>query len=362
MDLKCAVPADSDPLTMESAMQTSESSTETQPSQSPSIWKSIPGYAIALACLLWVFHDVQVKELVESMKSMHWWWVVGAVILDTASYVCQGMRWSLLLHPIGRVSTVEATQAVYAGLYVNELLPMRVGEILRIYLASRKAQAQFSAVVPSVLVERFFDSVWLALAFGITVFAIPLPKYLIKSEEVLGFTALGATALFIYLVLAKRKPGPAAPDGVKRHWNPIRWISGFLEKMAGGIRDIGRSRFFYSSFGISLLLLLGQMLAFWFVMRAYGLQLSFWHGAAVFLIVHIGTLLPSAPSNVGTYQFFTVVGLTLFGISKPLASSFSVIVFLILTIPLWVIGLLVFMRLGLSLKKFRKEISSLTSD
>jgi hypothetical protein len=62
---------------------------------------------------------------------------------------------------------------------------------------------------------------------------------------------------------------------------------------------------------------------------------------------------------VGTYQFFTVVGLTLFGIDKTLASGFSIIVFFILTIPLWIIGLLVFGRLGISLKKVRTEIASL---
>ena len=129
--------------------------------------------------------------------------------------------------------------------------------------------------------------------------------------------------------------------------------------MAGGIRDIGRSRFFYSSFGVSLLLLLGQILAYWFVMQAYGLKLSFWHGAAIFLIVHIGTIIPGAPSNIGTYQFFTIVGLTLFGIDKTLATSFSIVVFFILTIPLWIIGMLVFGRLGLSLKKVQTEIAAL---
>jgi len=59
-------------------------------------------------------------------------------------------------------------------------------------------------------------------------------------------------------------------------------------------------------------------------MRAYGLGLSFWVGAAVFLILHFGTALPNAPSNVGTYQFFTVLGLTLFGIDKTTATGFSV--------------------------------------
>jgi uncharacterized protein (TIRG00374 family) len=340
-------------------MEAPESPVEGKAFQSSNIWKSIPGYAIAVLCLLWVFHDVHVDDAIRSMKTIHWWWVAGAVIFDIASYGCQGVRWSLLMHPVGRISALQATQAIYAGLYVNEVLPMRLGEILRIYLASRRTQARFSAVVPSVLVERFFDAIWLALAFGFTVFAVPLPKYLIDSEEVLGFTALAAAILFIYLVLRKRKPEAASPESAKRYWRPVRWIPRLLDKMAGGIRDIGRSRFLYSSFGVSLLLLLGQVLSYWFVMLAYGLELSFWHGAAVFLIVHIGTMIPSAPSNVGTYQFFTVVGLTIFGISKTLATSFSVVVFLILTIPLWIIGLLVFMRLGLSLKKIRTEITSL---
>ena len=194
--------------------------------------------------------------------------------------------------------------------------------------------------------------------FGITVFIVPLPKYLVDAEEILGFTALAATILFIYLVFHKRGDS-AVLSSARRYWRPIRWISNLLDKMAGGIRDIGRSRLFYSSFGISLFLLLGQILSYWFVMLAYGLELSFWHGAAIFLIVHIGTVIPSAPSNVGTYQFFTVVGLTLFGINKTLATSFSVVVFLILTIPLWVIGMLVFARLGLSLKKIQTDISSL---
>jgi glycosyltransferase 2 family protein len=322
-------------------------------------WKAIPGYAIAVLCLAWVFYDVRIKELMASLTAIHWWWVAGAIFLDILSYACQGMRWSLLLYPIGRISALRATQAIYAGLFVNEILPMRLGEILRIYLAAERAQARFSAVIPSILVERLFDAVWLVLAFGVTVWAVPLPKYLVDSEKILIIAALAATLLFLYLVFFKKGSGATDLDSTKRHWRPIQWISDLLDKLAGGIRDIHRSRFFYSSFGISFFLLLGQILSYWFVVLAYGLKLSFWHGAAIFLIVHIGTLIPSAPSNVGTYQFFSVVGLTLFGVDKTLATSFSIVVFLILTIPLWAIGMLAFARLGLSLKKIRTEISSL---
>lgn len=94
-------------------------------------------------------------------------------------------------------------------------------------------------------------------------------------------------------------------------------------------------------------------------MQACGLQLSFWAGAVVLLIVHIGTAIPNAPSNVGTYQFFTVVGLQLFGIDKTLATGFSVVVFIVLTIPLWVLGLFAIARSGMTLSFIRNEVGKM---
>jgi uncharacterized protein (TIRG00374 family) len=344
---------------MENLPESAAWKAETKTGRYAGALKAALGYGIAALCLLWVFHDFKIGELVHSAKTISWWWVFGAVVFDTLSYLCQGMRWSLLLHPVGRISILRATQAVYAGLFVNEILPMRAGEVLRTYLVSRWISARFAAVVTSILVERFFDGIWLALAFGITVLGVPLPRYLIDAEEVLGFGILAATAVFSYLVFYRRDPITVSGSHAHCRFVPIRWACHLISKIAGGIRLIGRSRFLYTAFGISLFLLAGQMLSYWFVMRACGLELSFWHGAAIFLIVHVGTAIPSAPSNLGTYQFFTVVGLTLFGIDKATSAAFSVVVFLVLTLPLWAIGLWAFSRLGLSLKGIRTEIASL---
>jgi hypothetical protein len=60
---------------------------------------------------------------------------------------------------------------------------------------------------------------------------------------------------------------------------------------------------------------------------------------------------------VGTYQFFCVVGLTLFGVEKTLATGFSLIVFAVLTVPLWVIGLLALGLSGQTLSEIREEVS-----
>jgi uncharacterized protein (TIRG00374 family) len=305
------------------------------------------GYIIALGCLIWVFHDVEWASLFANLPTMNWWWVALAVVSDIASYFFQGWRWSLLLRSRGRFSALNATQAIYCGLYVNEILPMRAGEVVRTYLAARWLRTGVTVIVSSIMVERFLDAVWLAFAVGTTILLVPLPRYILDAEELLAGLVFAATALFVYLVLRRKRKVPEELESARKP-NRLRRI---LAQLAGGIRDIGLSRQLYASFAASSLVLILQILAFWLVMCGYGLQLSFWHGAAVVLIVHLGTLLPGAPSNIGTYQFFTVLGLTQFGVDKTLATGFSMVVFLILTIPLWILGFIAFGRAGMILQQ-----------
>jgi uncharacterized protein (TIRG00374 family) len=317
--------------------------------------KIAASYALAAAALAWVFHDVDAAELLRVVAAIRWDWVAAAIVLDVASYVCQGWRWSLLLHPAGRISAWKATQAIYAGLFANEILPLRAGELLRIYLVRRWLGGSLSAVVSSVLVERFFDAVWLGVAAGVTVLFVPLPRYLLNAEEILAAIVFCATAVFVYLVVRRERSAPAGDFDPARGTGLLSGLTPVLCKLASGLRRIGRSRYLYGSFLLSGLLLLSQIAAFWLVMWAYDLRLSFWQGAAALLIVHLGTVVPGPPSNVGTYQFFVVAGLTLLGVEKTAAAGFSVVVFVVLTTPLWVLGLVAVGRAGLGWKGLRAE-------
>lgn len=316
------------------------------------------GYVVAAACLVWVFHDVRWADLFRNVGKMNWWWVVAAVLFDILSYATQGLRWRYLLQPLGDVTLLQATQAIYAGLFVNELLPMRVGEVLRGYLVSRRLSRSFAAVVPSMLVERFFDAIWLALAVGAVILLVPLPRYLVDAEEILAGIVFAAAGLMLYLVLWRRDAESADAVRATPRLKPLAWLVRLERRLRADLRDIGRAPLLYASFVVSVMILVFQIAAFWLMLVAYGLELSVWHGAAVFLVVHLGTTVPSAPSNVGTYQFFTVVGLTLFSVDKTTATGFSVVVFIALTVPLWMIGGVAFARAGLSLRGVRERIAA----
>jgi uncharacterized protein (TIRG00374 family) len=317
------------------------------------------GWLLGAAALAWVFHDVDIARLPGQISAMNAWWLAPAVACDILSYLCQGVRWHFLLRPIGRLPVWRGTQAIYIGLFSNEIIPLRIGELIRTYLASRWMVQPLAALVPSLVVERLLDGVWLALGIVVTASFIPLPLKLLVSAGVLGAVVVGTAGLLV--VFAVRTPSTSSDDEVAIRprswlWRQARALTG---RWARELHNIGNVRILTAAGFFSLSLLVFQALAFWFVMRAYGLALPFAVGLAVFLIVHLGTAIPNAPANVGSFQFFTVLGLGLFGVEKTQATGFSIVVFLILTLPLWALGLLALSNTGMTLSSIRDDLRNL---
>ena len=316
--------------------------------------QSAISYLLAAAGLIWVLHGFQLGHLRTMVANLEWRWIALAIAFDVMSYVCQGARWRLLMKPLGEVSTLRATQAIYSGLFTNEVLPMRLGELVRAYLVSRWTAATFVAVIPSMVIERLFDALWLAMGIGLTAMFVPLPRDLLRAADALGAGVVIAAAVLCYFVL---RP----PKTQRFSTGPLRFVSPRFERLSSGLQPMARTREFYLSLSGSLLLLMFQAMAFWLMMIGCGLHLSLWSGVAVFLIVHVGTAIPNAPANVGSYQFFTVVGLMFFGVDKTAATGFSLVVFVLLTLPLLVLGFVAMSASGTSLMKIRREVRNLAN-
>lgn len=324
-------------------------------------WRYAIGWLLAAAGLIWVLHDIHLSRLAGQLAGINWRWVALAMVCDVLAYIVQAMRWQSLLEPVGKINLLQATQAIYAGLFTNEVLPMRPGEFVRGYLASRWTGASFVAILPSIILERLFDGVWIAMGIGLAAIFAPLPEDLIEAGETFGVVIALIVASFIYLVLRRPRPrrsGRPANRGLLR-WKPLRAIAGLLTRLSEGLRETSRTKEFYLAFALSLPFLALQAITFWLIMLGYGLRLSIWVGVAVYVIVGLGTAIPNTPANVGSYQFFTVLGLTLFGVDKTSATGFSLVAFTLLTLPLLAIGFLALSRSGMSLAAIREELRRL---
>ena len=317
------------------------------------------GYLLAAAFLIWVFHDIHFERLLQHISEINWWLVALGILCDVLSYVCTGLRWHLLLRPVGRIPVWRTTQAIYAGLFLNEILPLRIGELTRGFLVSVWLPTEFVRVIPSMALERLTEGIWLALGVGITAILVPLPQSFVRSADILGIIVLAVTALFIFSIIRKNKGfGKKAALKESRH-RLLRSLGSILERLGSGFKDIGLSPALSAAFFCTLGMLTLQAFSFWIILCAYGIRLSFWVGAAVFLIVLFGTALPNAPANVGSYQFFCVLGLKIFGVEKTLAAGFSVVVFILLTLPLLLIGFFAFGQSGMTYSSIKDRIRNL---
>ncbi len=332
---------------------------ERETGRSGRILRQVIGYAIAVACLVWVFYGTHPERLLGQIGDINWGWVAVGIIFDFLSYLSQAYRWHLLLKPTCHVPVVKTTHAIYSGLFSNVILPFRTGELVRAYLVSRWTGARFVNVIPSVMVERFFDAVWLGVGVGLTALLVDLPKNLVRAADILGIVVLSFIAIFITLVIRTEKQ--LEKNRPERHykWKLLDIIARTLNRLAVGIKTIHTSPSFYLALLVSPLFLIFQALALWFIMVGYGLHISILAGMSVMMILLLGIAIPNTPSNVGTYQFFVVVGLTLFEIDKTTASGFSVVAFIVLTIPLWILGFIAITHTRMRLRDIQNEISRL---
>ncbi|MFB3904194.1 MAG: lysylphosphatidylglycerol synthase transmembrane domain-containing protein [Acidobacteriota bacterium] len=313
-------------------------------------------YAVALACLAWIFRDVAVRDIAHSATGLKWGLIAAGIGFDVLSYVFQALRWAELLRPVGRPSLARLVQAIYAGLLTSEMLPMRLGELVRAYLVSRTMAVGLVSALPSMAVERLLDAIWLALALGLLAFLSPLPKGLVRLADVFGSLVGILTLTFLFIVIRARSTA-GDTSAAARSRGPI--LDPVVRAVRFAVVETGKirlNRSFCKASLFSLLLLASQALSFWLVIRASGTSLTFFAGAAVMLIVRLGTAVPNAPANVGSYQFFCVIGLQMFGIDKPRAAGLSFLIFLVLTAPLWLLGWIALARSELSLSQIRKGL------
>ncbi|MBI1750529.1 MAG: flippase-like domain-containing protein [Acidobacteria bacterium] len=313
------------------------------------------GYLLAAACLAWVLHDIHPERAFRDLPSLRWGWVAAGVGCDLLSYVAQGLRWKLLLLPVGRVRVSQCVRAIYAGLFVNEVLPLRAGELLRAHLVARDAGLPFPVVLTLVGVERLLDGVLMALAIGVVSLHVPLPGSMKRAAEAFGLVILLLLLGFIVLLCVLERRHLAR----MRSGQPSGQTETRLGRVLEGLRVQAKAPSFYVAAVASSLIPAGQILALWAMTNAFGFGLTLWAAAAVLIIINLGVAVPNAPANAGSYQFFCVFGLTLLGVEKSRAAGFSIAGYLLLTLPFLLLGFLALVRSGLNVSGLSGQVRRL---
>ena len=203
-----------------------------------------------------------------------------------------------------------------------------------------------SVVISSVLIERLWDGLWLVAAFALVNHYVQLPGFLsAMSEGLLVLLAILGGLLGLAIFYKEH-----AHDAASRS----RWAR-MLGPLVDGVHSMGKSRSFWWAGFLSFWYLALQIVPIYALLRGYGLNLSPWAALVMLVILRLGTVIPQAPGNLGSFQALVVASLTLFGFSRADSTGFATLCFFVVTVPLWLGGFVALMLTRMRLGDIHRE-------
>ncbi|MCX8032422.1 MAG: flippase-like domain-containing protein [Thermoleophilia bacterium] len=298
-------------------------------------WLMLTSYTISVAGLVYMVLNLHPAQLKTDLAGVTLWLVVLAMLLDVSPRALQAVRWRYLLRHV-KVSYAFLLQAIYVGTLYSGILPLSTGDAVRGIMVARHARAPSTAVFSTELVERLADAAAVILVVWFTLRGFALPSALRLTLATLE--ALIGAALIVGALTALRK---GSLSSRLASWHPSGRVTRRVRSVLAGVMNITGSltvRDLAVSLSTALAIAVLRVGVLWLLLTAYHLHLSFLHAAGLFAIIMIGTFLPNTPGNLGSWQFFCILGLRLYGVSGAQAAGFSLIGFAIWTIPPVLIG------------------------
>ncbi|MFQ5604196.1 MAG: lysylphosphatidylglycerol synthase transmembrane domain-containing protein [bacterium] len=304
------------------------------------------GIVISAIFFYLAFREVNFQEMLEALKNANYIWLIPAMSFMLASHWLRAFRWRYFLEPIREVKIQPLFSALMIGYAANNIFPLRLGEFLRAFAIGKSQQISKSSAFATVLVERLIDLLSLLVLLSATVFFFPLPELIKKSGYGIFFMTTSAIILMVFLM--------EKTDGTIKVLQKIlpTKIFGLVQKVVRsflmGFSVFKKTEHYLSILNFSILVwafyigtVYTSFFAFDFPQRY---DLNMFSSVVILVIVSIGIMIPSSPGFVGTYHWFCMKGLALFGVPESEALSFAVISHAMNTIPFTLIGLSYFWK------------------
>jgi uncharacterized protein (TIRG00374 family) len=309
------------------------------------------GLAFSLSLIWLLFRNVNTNELLATLASANYAAVVPAVLVYFAGVGVRAVRWRLFLAPIARYSTPRLFVATVIGFTVNNLMPVRLGEIARAILLRRWGGTPPAATLGTILVERLFDGLTLCAILVLALPWLPADSWL-RPAALLGglvFAAVTvAAALSAFcperlLHLAGWFCQPLPP--------PLRVrLLALCQSFLGGLQILRQGRVVAGATVLSLLAWFSEAAMNYLIMLGFGITAGPPAALLGMAAANLGTMVPSSPGFVGTFDWpLKSVLVGIFAIDDNLATGFTLIVHSALLLPVTVLGLFFLWREGLSL-------------
>jgi len=314
--------------------------------------RTLLGLAISLLFLYLAIRNVEWGIVVSGLKEIDLIFLALTIACLFGSIFCRALLWKNLLKFEKRVSWVHAFEAIIIGYMGNNVLPFRMGELIRAYAMSKKEGLAKTFILASIVLERLLDVFSLLIFFLALFFSVQLTHWLVLSG-VIVFVFLTLMIVLVYFAAADTWKFSSLLTKFLRYFPAA--ISHQAEKITGSfIQGLGLIK--NGSQVIQVILLSLIVWSVWtgcvyFGLKAFHLELPLTAPLLLVVVINMGVMIPSSPGFVGVFQYLCVVSLSFFAVPKETALGFSVVLHAIQFVPVTLLGWFYLTRMHISLSR-----------
>lgn len=318
-------------------------------------WKFWVGLLVSLVFLFLAFRGLNVTEIFSAMRGANYWLLLPALAVYFAGVGVRSLRWQVLLRPIARISNRRLFPVVVIGYMANDVLPARIGELVRAYVLGKREGVSASSSLATIVVERIFDGIVMVLFMAVVAFFVPLGYELQVIVRLASILFFGFLVVFFSLVfvprladlsvsMVRRMPGRIGERG-----------SVLLRSFIDGLGVLRSARQLLLVLALSVVAWAFEASMYYIIGIGFGLPLPFQGSVLTAAVANLATLVPSSPGYVGPFDAAAQLVLVgVFQIGRELAMSYTIVLHAALYFPITLLGLFYWWRESLSWREVRK--------
>ncbi len=320
--------------------------------------------------LLLLLYQVDLGELKDALWDANYSLLAPSVAVYFIAVWFRAARWRYLLAPIATIPVRRLYPIVIIGYMANNLLPVRLGEVVRSYFLSRNENVNTSSALATVAVERVYDGITL-LAFA----ALSAPWLLLLGQfdgaadvsrtTGLIFLVAAILAFSVFLAIFTLLGSSAAFANRMEGWldivpaGPRPKVKELFRTFVAGLTILNSPSKHLWLFIYSLPVWLLECSMYFMLAYAFGIDEYFgsvWVLMLVTLLLtatsNLATAIPSAIGGIGPFEIVAQQTLMALGVGASLAGAYGGFVHLVaLWLPVNVVGLVLLWKNNLSLRE-----------
>ncbi|MGD8998313.1 MAG: lysylphosphatidylglycerol synthase transmembrane domain-containing protein [Anaerolineae bacterium] len=301
----------------------------------------ILGLLVSVGLLWFAFRDLELTAILTALRGANYWWLVPGVAVYFISVWFRSWRWGFLLRGTKRVSASRLYPVVVIGYMGNDVLPFRLGEVLRAYVLWRRERVNVGTSLTTAVLERLFDGLTMVLFVLLGLLFVPMSAFLGRLVVIASAIFFGALVVFLFLAA---RPGllERIAHAVIEAVVPERFRQPLFDLVDGvidGLECLRSERDVLVVFGVTLWVWILETVKYWLVSFAFDLQLPYVGIVLMGGVVNLLTALPSLPGYIGTFEAGGIKVLEIIGAPAGPAGSYVLVLHAILLIPVTLLGL-----------------------